>query len=109
MKGGKTMPINFFSNELTKVYDRFNRTFGKLIVFNTNTRQRIVFSIISLGVLEKKIMVEKNKDQLRSEIKRFVRIKNILNHYFDEIDKRMEKTEHVTDRYNKTVPLKAEK
>ena len=88
------MPIQFFTNELYKVYDRFNQTFGKLIVFNVTTRQRMVLSIVSLGMLEKKIIAEKNKDLVRNEIQRFVRTRNILNRYFDEVERKMKDAKH---------------
>jgi hypothetical protein len=82
------MPIEFFTSDLQKTYERFNQSFGRMIVCNVNTRQRIILAIISLGLLERKITAEGNKDLVRSEIQMFIRTQNILNQYFDEIERR---------------------
>jgi len=80
MKGGDTMPIDFFTTELHKIQDRFNQTFGKLATCNVNTRMRVMLSIISLSFLERKIMAEKERD----DIKRFIRTRDVLNKFFDQ-------------------------
>ena len=92
------MAIDFFTSELHKVQDRFNQTFGKMIVCNINTRQRIMLAIISLGLLERKIMEAQNKDLVRTEIQRFIRGRNVLNRHFDEVERRMQDVEHTRKR-----------
>ncbi len=80
------MRIDFFQNELCKVQDRFNETFGKLVVCNVSQRQRIMLSIISMGRLEKKIMAAGSMDNARDDIKKFVRTRNILNKVFEKVE-----------------------
>ena len=91
------MRIDFFQNELCKVQDRFNETFGKLVVCNVSQRQRIMLSIISMGRLEKKIMAAGSMDNARDDIKKFVRTRNILNKEFDKVEEFFnERREHAT-------------
>lgn len=89
------MAIDFFQNELHKVQDRFNQTFGRMVVCNINTRQRVMLAIISLGLLERKIM-ETHK---RSDIQRFIRTRNVLNKFFDQF-KEVENVERTDKREN---------
>ena len=91
------MRIDFFNTELCKVQDRFNETFGKLVVCNVSQRQRIMLSIISMGRLEKKIMAAGSMDNARSDIKRFVRTRNHLNKEFNKVEEYFrERREHGT-------------
>ena len=84
------MPIDFFQSELYKIQDRFNQTFGKLVVCNVNTRMRVMLAIIFLGILERKIMAKNDRD----DIKRFIRTKDTLNKFFDHFERRSDHVEH---------------
>ena len=89
------MPIDFFQTELHKVQDRFNMTFGAMVVCDLQTRSRVMLAIISLSLTERKIMAEKN----REDIKKFVRTKDALNNFFDAIQRRDNHVER-TDKRN---------
>ena len=80
------MRIDFFHTEIRKVQDRFNETFGKLVVCNVNHRQRIMLSIIAMGRLEKKIMAAGSMDEARDDIKKFFRTRNYLNKEFNKVE-----------------------
>ena len=89
------MRIDFFHTELCKVQDRFNETFGKLVVCNVNQRQRIMLSIISMGRLEKKIMAAGSMDNARDDIQRFIRTRNYLTKEFNKVEEHFkERREH---------------
>jgi hypothetical protein len=62
--------------------NRFNQTFGDIVVCSINTRQRVMLSIIYLGLLEKKIKYSCK----RSDIKKFVKIRNSLNNLFNQFE-----------------------
>ena len=89
--------MDFVQNELCKVQDRFNKTFGKLVVCNVSQRQRIMLSIILMGRLEKKIMAAGSMDNTRGYIKKFVQTRNFLNKEFDKVEEFFnERREHAT-------------
>ena len=97
------MRIDFFNTELCKVQDRFNETFGKLVVCNICQRQRIMLSIISMGRLEKKIMAAGSMDNARDHIKKFVQTRNYLNKEFDKIEEFFnERREHAIENKQHT-------
>jgi hypothetical protein len=80
------MRTDFFDREVRNMQDRFNETFGKLIVCNINQRQRIMLSIISLGRLEKKIMTAQSQDAAQADIRRFMRTCKYLTKQFNTIE-----------------------
>ena len=81
------MPVDFFENEFVTVCERYNQTFGKQSVCNLDTRYRVIFAIIYMGVLRKKIRKNKYKHKVRKDIRKFIRIKNILMTIFSNAEK----------------------
>ena len=83
------MPIDFFEQEVRKCQDRFNETFGQMIVCNIQTRTRVILAIVSMGRLAQKVQAAKNKDQVRDEIKRFVRSRDVLTNLFNDAEQEL--------------------
>ena len=81
------MPVNFFATELRKIQERFNQTFGEMVVFNIKTRQQTIFAIIGMGLLEKKISSTTDKRKVRDDIKEFMHRSKTLNQLFDYIER----------------------
>jgi hypothetical protein len=77
------MKIDFFIHELRQVQQRFNQTFGTQAVCDLKTRCRVILAIVYLEMLSKQIINAENKDKVRSEIRKFVKTTNILNHIFN--------------------------
>ena len=78
--------IDFFDREVRSAQDRFNQTFGKLVVCNIRTRQLVILSIIRMGTLARKINAADVKDQVRDKIRTFMETKNRLKSYFDSAE-----------------------
>ena len=76
------MPIDFFESEVTKVQERFNQTYGMMVVCNLKFRQAAILSIVNLNLLYKKITAAKSKDEVRQDIQQFIRVRNILTSHF---------------------------
>lgn len=97
------MPVDFFETELEKVRVGFNETFGRMIVCNLKTRQSVMLAIVSMGLLHKKISGAHSRDEVRSDIQKFVRIRNTLTNLFNQMRKeknhveRTEQREIITD------------
>ena len=85
---------DFFEKEISKAQNRFNQTFGDLTVCDLRLRRTIIFSIVSMGRLSDKIVQAKSKDNVRGEIKRFMKTRNILNNLFDQFEKQKEGRDH---------------
>jgi hypothetical protein len=62
------MSGDFFEKEFVTVCDRFNQTFGKQSVCNRKTRDRVIFAIIHMGMLNKKIGQTRDKYKVRKDI-----------------------------------------
>ena len=93
------MPVNFFKTELRKIQDRFNQTFGEMVVCNIRTRQMAILAIVGMGRLERRITEAKTKDQVRPDIKRFMRTHKTLTNLFDDI----ERSNHVEPTNKRTI------
>jgi hypothetical protein len=81
------MPVNFFATELAKVQERFNQTFGTMVVCNIKARQQTILAIVGMDLLERKISSTKDKGKVRDEIKKFMRTHKILNQLFNNIER----------------------
>jgi len=99
MKGGDSMAINYFDQELCKIQQQFNETFGNLIVCDLRLRQKVILAIIGMGRLSRKIKLARNKDQVRYEIRRFMKTRKILKNIFNQID-RQQKERRNHEHYN---------
>lgn len=85
------MKVNFFEKELTRIWERFNQTFGKQIVCDLQVRAQVIIAIIHLGMLGNKIMKAKDKEMVRGDIRMFIRIKNTLTTIFNNAEKYWER------------------
>jgi len=77
------MPIDFFDKEIKSAQDRFNQTFGKMIVCNIKTRQLVMLTILQMARLGKRIMIAKSKDDVRDDIQKFMSRKTTLSSIFE--------------------------
>jgi hypothetical protein len=98
------MPIDFFEKEVEKSEEKFNQTYGVMVVCNLKLRQAAILSIISLGLLCRKITAVKRKHEMKDDIQTFMRIRNTLNNHFNQlIDRRRHET---NTRHPETAPIK---
>ena len=104
--GGDFMAIDFFEKELTKVQERFNQTFGKQTVCNLELRYSTILAICRLGRECEKIRKTKRKDDVRSEIKRFMKARNILNNLFDQFENQREERDHDYSSSNARIHIR---
>ena len=96
------MAINYFDQELCKIQQHFNETFGNLIVCDLRLRQKAILSIISMGRLTGKIVRAKSKDDVRDEIRRFTKTRTILKNIFRLIERQQkERRNHEKDNIDK--------
>lgn len=75
--------IDFFDREVRSAQDRFNETFGRLVVCNIRTRQLVILSIVRMGLLARKINTEYQDQERRDKIRTFMQIKTRLQDYFN--------------------------
>ena len=102
MKGGDSVAINYFDQELCKIQQQFNETFGKLIVCDLKTRQRTILAIVAMGQLAQKIAAANDKDQVRYDIRRFMKASSICKNIFNQIDRQQkERRNHEHYHINK--------
>jgi len=100
-KGGDFMAVNFFEREVKKVQKRFNETFGRQIVCNLDVRYSAILSICRLGILSRKINKAKDKEKARDTIHEFIRIRDVLNKFFNLMKKQQqERKDYVHRRKN---------
>ena len=88
------MPIDFFEKEVEKSQELFNQTYGAVVVCNLKLRQAAILSIISLGLLCRKITTAKRKHEMKEDIQTFMRIRNTLNNHFNQL---IERRRHETN------------
>jgi len=93
------MAINYFDQELCKIQQYFNETFGNLIVCDLKLRQKVILAIVGMGQLAQKIAEANDKDRVRYEIRRFMKASSICKNIFNQIDrKQKERGNH--EHYN---------
>ena len=85
--------IDFFDREVRSAQDRFNETFGKLVVCNIRTRQLVILSIVRMGLLARKINTEYQGEERRDKIRTFMEIKTILQGYFNAAEAALQSPE----------------
>ena len=83
---------NFFETEARKLQEQFNQVFGGVVVCDLKARQTAFLSIVSLAVLGRRLSKAKHKE--RSDIKKFIKRRNIINQYLNR------RCEHVERTYN---------
>ena len=95
------MTVDFFQKEVEKVQRRFNEVYGEQIVCNLKLRKSAILSICCLGMTCSKIKKTKNKDDVRSEIKKFMKLRNILNNFFNQFEEqKKERRDYGTSSIN---------
>lgn len=75
------MPTNRFKARLKRIQYRFNETLGRNPSIKPEIRRSVIFSIIKLGLLERKI----SADLVAKDIREFTRIANVLEKVFANI------------------------
>ena len=80
------MAIDFFKTELLNAQHRFNETFGRQSVCNIRERYITIMSVITLGLLEKRIRQTGNRADARDEAREFIRRRDLLKAYFDKAE-----------------------
>ena len=96
------MAINYFDQELCKIQQHFNETFGKLIVCDLKLRQNVILAIIGMEQLSRKIKQSRNKDQVRYEIRRFMKASSACKNIFNQIERQQkERRNHEHYHINK--------
>jgi hypothetical protein len=90
------MAIDFIEKEVDKVRERFNQTYGVMVVCNLNHRHAAILSIINMGMLCAKVTAAKSKDNARQDIQQFIRIRDTLNNHFNMLEQHLkERRGHV--------------
>ena len=82
------MPIDFFETEVSKAQEKFNQTYGVMVVCNLKLRQATIMSIIHLSLLCRKITAAISKDEVRCDIQEFIRSRNTINRHLNQIERR---------------------
>ena len=82
------MPVDFFKKEVEKYQERFNQTYGVMVICNIRIREAAIMSIANLGLLCRKITAAKRKHEVKDDIRSFMRIGKILNNHFDQLMER---------------------
>ena len=80
------MPVDFFVKEVNRAQHKFNQTFGMLRTGDIKLRQSVILKICGLGCLKNKIGKAADRDQVRAEICKFMKIRNTLNNIFNTIE-----------------------
>ena len=97
------MAIDFFE-EVIKSQEGFNQTFGVLDVCDLKSRQSTILAISSLGLIAGKIKKAKNKDDVKDEIKQFMRTRTILDSVFKQFQKEQgERRDYVASNINSKI------
>ena len=91
------MPVDFFEKELGRVQTEFNQTFGVMPLCNPKIRIRVMFAIVQMCLLQRKIMKEKGKE----DISNFVKTKDKLNKIFSMLSQESKKRKHGQKSKNK--------
>jgi len=84
------MPVDFFEKELGRIQSKFNQTFGIMPLCIPKVRIKVIFAIVQMGILHKKIQQTKHKE----DISRFVKTKDKLNEIFSTLIKESERKQH---------------
>lgn len=96
------MSIDFFKAEVKKAQDRFNQTFGKETVCDLKLRQTVILAICFLSNEARKISNAANEDEVRAQIKKFMRTKTTLNKLFVQFElESQERSEYARTQHYK--------
>jgi hypothetical protein len=96
------MPVDFFGTELSKIQNRFNQTFGSMPLCNPTVRIKVIFAIVQMCILHRKII----KDKKKEDIIKFVKIKDRLNSIFSTLIAEAKRRDHDNNsRTTEQMPL----
>jgi hypothetical protein len=79
------MGINYFKQSVIEIQEKFNLAYGGRIVFDVRLRQKIILAICHLSLIQKKIDLAIDKDDVRTEIQLFVRKKDQIHRHLQMI------------------------
>ncbi len=96
------MTVNFFEREVRKTRERFNQSFGNRVVCNIEARYSAILSICRLGILGNKIAEGKEEESIQE----FVRIRDVLNNFFNLMEKQRKGRRCDTQKDSGTVRLR---
>ena len=97
------MATDFFKKEVLKAQERFNQTFGLLTVCDLRQRQKAILAVIFLARIADKIGKEKNRDNARDKIRKFMRTRDILYRLFDRVERHQAEQTPSTIAYDRKV------
>ncbi len=95
------MPVDFFGKELNRVQERFNQTFGVMPLCNPKVRIRVIFAIVQMCLLQRKII----KDKRKEDISQFVKTKDKLNKIFSTLIKESKRRQHANKTENQKTKI----
>jgi hypothetical protein len=81
------MNIEKFEQDLKKIQERFNRTFGIQSNCDIATRSLVIMSIANMGVIIKRIKRNSNHAETMNQIMLLKRMGNVINRTFDQVEK----------------------
>ena len=94
------MAIDFFEKEVKNAQQRFNQTFGLMDVFDLKSRQSTILAICLLARTGDKISKAKKKEDVRAEIKKFMKTRSVLNCVFKRIEKHQKERRGYVNSFN---------
>ena len=83
------MILKYFDKETQKARERFNQTFGRLVVCDARLRQAAIVSVGLLGCSQKRLQASLKGSVLRAEVCRFMRIRKALEGVFDLVEEQI--------------------
>jgi len=72
----------FFDNEVVKLQEQFNNTFGRLVTCDVDLRRMAIFAVIHLKLMAKDIAKAKDSEEKRARIRDFMEKKKIITGLF---------------------------
>ena len=81
------MNIQKFEQDMKKIQERFNRTFGLQSTCDIATRSLVIMSIASMGVIIKRIKRNRNHAEIMNQIMLLKRMGDVINRTFDQVEK----------------------
>ncbi len=71
------MAIDFFQNELNKVWDRWNAVYGNRQVYNIQARSTVFLKVLHLGLVQSRI--SKTSNPKRADYKQFMMVRDYIH------------------------------
>ena len=81
------MNIEKFEQDLKKIQERFNRTFGIQSTCDIATRSLVIMSIANMGVIIKRIKRNSKQSETMNQIMLLKRMGDVINRTFDQVEK----------------------